>query len=192
MAERTCSIQGCERPRHGATWCHAHYRRHQKYGDPLALAQPSSRHHDLTLAERFWAKVDRSAGPDGCWPWLAGRNHQGYGRFRIGGRGSPTAHAHRVAWEVANGAIPAGLLACHQCDNPPCCNPSHLFLGTTPDNVADRDSKGRTASGERSGRSKHLDHDRIFALRAEGWSQERIAQAVGCSQTRVGQILRGG
>lgn len=69
----------------------------------------------------------------------------GYGIFNAGtGRANRrTVYAHRFAWEITNGPIPVGLLACHHCDNPPCCNPAHLFLGTHADNNADMNAKGR-------------------------------------------------
>lgn len=103
--------------------------------------------------ERFWAKVDRGA-TDACWCWMAYRNPQGYGRVWWAGR---RRLAHRLAWEFEHGPIPAGVCALHRCDNPPCVNPAHLFLGTHADNAADRDSKGRQVAprGDRSGSRLH-------------------------------------
>lgn len=92
--------------------------------------------------ERFWAKVDRR-GPDDCWEWTAGCNRKGYGKFSLDGA---TRQSHRISWELANGQIPEGLCVLHRCDNPPCCNPAHLFLGTHADNHADRSLKGRHAN----------------------------------------------
>lgn len=90
--------------------------------------------------ERFWSKVDRR-GPDECWPWKGSRNPDGYGSFSYQGR---QARAHRMAWMLANGAVPeAGKLICHSCDNPPCCNPAHLWPGTPSDNMKDCYAKGR-------------------------------------------------
>ena len=88
--------------------------------------------------KRFWSKVD-IRGPDECWEWSAFRRND-YGVFRLNGR---IQQAHRVAWELTNGPITDDLDTLHHCDNPPCCNPAHLFLGTHADNMADRDAKGR-------------------------------------------------
>lgn len=87
----------------------------------------------------FWAQVRRD---EACWEWQAARNSGGYGWFRFGPSRTSTG-AHRVAYELVNGPIPAGLGVLHRCDNPPCCNPAHLFLGTNQDNVTDKVNKGR-------------------------------------------------
>ena len=96
-----------------------------------------------TATERFWAKVQKS---DGCWLWTAYRNEKGYGRFDDG---TITHQAHRLAWALTNGPVADGLLVCHKCDNPPCCNPDHLFVGTQKDNMQDAKQKGRRADGDR-------------------------------------------
>ena len=88
-------------------------------------------------AEKFWSKVNRR-GPDDCWEWM---NSGTYGHFYIGkGQARP---AHRIAYELTYGDIPVGLCVCHHCDNPPCCNPTHLFVGTVQDNMRDKVAKGR-------------------------------------------------
>lgn len=77
-----------------------------------------------------------------CWEWNGGKSHHGYGVCcRPSRKGSRMAH--RVSWEVFVGPIPSGLNVLHRCDNPPCCNPAHLFIGTQQDNVDDCISKGR-------------------------------------------------
>lgn len=97
----------------------------------------------------FWAKVDQSAGPDACWPWIGSRFHGGYGAAFHQSR---TRNASRVAWIYAhNGHDPVGQHVCHSCDNPPCCNPAHLFFGTPAVNHADMVGK-RRAKGDRQSR----------------------------------------
>lgn len=104
------------------------------------------------LADRLWAKVD-VRGPDDCWEWQGSKVGE-YGHIGVGGRENKLVLTHRAAYEVSVGPIPDGMKVCHTCDNPPCCNPKHLFLGTQADNVRDRDAKGRTARGDNNGRSK--------------------------------------
>ncbi len=85
-----------------------------------------------TAATRFWDHVRKA---DGCWLWTACimRKYGVYRRWR----------AHRVAYALTNGPIPAGSVVCHTCDTPTCCNPAHLVLGTQLDNIRDMDRKGR-------------------------------------------------
>lgn len=92
------------------------------------------------FAERFWSQVRKS---EGCWEWMGTRDPSGYGLTYFGA----ALKAYRVAWELTHGPIPAGLHVCHACDNPPCCRPDHLWLGTHRDNMDDMVAKGRSVRG---------------------------------------------
>ena len=94
----------------------------------------------------LWAKIDEG-GPDDCWNWTGGCNSAGYGMFGLGC--SSMYLAHRIAYFLAKGD-PGKLCVCHSCDNPKCCNPTHLFLGTRADNNRDMAEKGRATSGEKN------------------------------------------
>lgn len=93
----------------------------------------------------FWAKVAVLDPPGTCWPWRGGCDRAGYGWFIYR---SKQYRAHRLAFQFAN-ADPGDLHVLHRCDNPPCCNPAHLFLGTQADNNADMMAKGRHRGGAR-------------------------------------------
>lgn len=92
--------------------------------------------------KRFWLKT-RWNPWNGCLEWTGGKISTGYGCIRLNGH---SALAHRVAWVLANGQIPPGLFVCHHCDNPPCINVEHLFVGTNADNIADMVQKCRSKS----------------------------------------------
>lgn len=97
----------------------------------------------MTGIDDFWARVDRSGGPDSCWVWKAARFANQYGSFHLNGR---NVRAHRWLLGFLRGApLEPDQFACHRCDNPPCCNPAHLFVGSARDNSRDMSVKGRSA-----------------------------------------------
>ncbi len=111
----------------------------------------------------FMRKVQKT---DTCWLWIGHRQEYGYGKFRWQGE---AVQAHRVSWELHRGHIPKGVQICHKCDNPPCVNPDHLFLGTQSDNMQDCKRKGRfhpppTGKGSAHNQAKLSDAD-VFHIR---------------------------
>lgn len=116
------------------------------------------------ISEAFHARYIINA-VTGCWMWIGDRDKDGYGQWQIAKIPRRIRlKAHRIAWELFNGQIPDRMEVCHHCDNPPCVNPDHLFLGPHSANMLDRNRKGRHAHGERQGSSRLLDAD-IIAIR---------------------------
>jgi hypothetical protein len=144
----------------------------------------------MITPDKFWQKVQvRSAAE--CWPWTAGLR-DGYGRVRVGRK---LLDAHRYAWAITRGPILDGLCVLHRCDNRPCCNPAHLFLGSNADNVADRGRKGRSASvrGEANGNSRLTEAlaREAIRLRAEGHTLQSIASRLGTTFQTIRDITTG-
>lgn len=143
------------------------------------------------IADRLWSKVRKE--DVGCWEYQGKRSSNGYGRIALGGRADGEGPAHRVAWELTNGEVPEGLIVCHRCDNPPCVNPEHLFLGTHADNAADRNAKGRHAHGTRHPQAI-LNPDLVRLVRrwaAEGVSRAESARRLGVSRGGVSAVVNG-
>lgn len=149
----------------------------------------------VPLTDRFWPKVDKSGD---CWLWTAHRNMDRGGYGEVGNENGQTEWAHRVAWRLINGPIPAGMKVCHTCDNPPCVKAdtdpmvSHLFLATDAGNVADKVSKGRQNRGETSPVAT-LTTEIVRAIRARystgGESYATLARAYGVNPSTIGKIV---
>lgn len=111
-------------------------------GEPMRFVIGHHQRLRVRLVEdRFWEKVDRR-GPDECWEWQGARNSKGYGELGRA-KGKKNEYAHRLAYRIHYGSISEGMFVLHRCDNPPCCNPRHLFEGTPQDNTDDMIAKGR-------------------------------------------------
>lgn len=155
--------------------------------------------YDAKTVARFWSKVDKNGpvpehmphlGP--CWVWT-GAVVFGYGHFVCRRMAPDQRKAHRVSWELANGAIPIDMLVMHKCDNRACVNPSHLTIGTPDDNMKDMVAKGRQCHprGEANNHAS-LTEDvivRVRQLKALGLKQTDIAEACGISKQNVSRIV---
>ena len=146
----------------------------------------------MDLIFRFLQKVKFST-PSACWIWQASTVEDGYGQIRSGGTGSKMLKAHRVSWELRHGPIPNGMGVLHSCDNPPCVNPSHLFLGTPDDNQKDAVRKGRQTRGEKIARATTTERQAISVktMFIRGMKQTTIGKALGLTKYVVSQIIRG-
>lgn len=171
---------------------------------------------------RFWSNVQKADG-DGCWlyrPGATSRSQLRSAAYPLVRCNGARLRAHQWSWVVAHGPVPSGLCVLHRCDVPRCVRPDHLFLGTLAENNADRDRKGRQATGDRTKpwlrargerhgsrtkpasvpRGERHPHARLSAsdvveirrLRTkEGLTQQAIADRFGLSQAHVSEIVRG-
>jgi hypothetical protein len=141
--------------------------------------------------ERFWRYVT-PGDKDECWEWTGARDHHGYGRLNRGRQGEGILKAHRASWELHNGPIPAGLHCCHKCDNPPCVNPTHLFLGTMATNLQDASQKRRMKGW--SGIPRKLTDEQVRELREfvnAGATCEQAAARFGISDSHASALALG-
>lgn len=143
---------------------------------------------DDSVVRRFENKVNY-AGKNECWEWIGCIGNHGYGETTVSRKKALT---HRVSWSIYRGEIPAGMQILHHCDNPPCVNPRHLFLGTQSDNMKDMTIKGRRANGAKNGNSKinELDVVNIRMLGRTGrLKQKTIGKMYRLSSQQISHIL---
>ena len=145
------------------------------------------------VVARFWAKVTVAEPPD-CWPWTGAISRNGYGSIKVNGK---AASAHRVAYSLAHGHPPAGLLIRHKCDNRACCNPHHLETGDHVQNARDMVERGRArqgpAKGEKNGNAK-LNGEAVARIRElfkQGKTNTAIAKDYGVTHAMISSIRRG-
>lgn len=141
----------------------------------------------------FWNQVSQP-NELGCREWLGRkRNARGYGYISLHGK---TFATHRVAWTFVNGLIPEGLYVCHQCDNPPCCEPAHLFLGTQFDNMRDCKQKGRLSLPPHALGELHKDSKltvakvrKIRERKESGSSYASLAREFGVAEKSIWKVV---
>ena len=123
-----------------------------------------------------------------CVEWTGHRDRQGYGQTYFGGR---SWRAHRLAWTEANGPIPSGMFICHHCDNPPCINVDHLFLGTNVENSADRDAKGRNKPRIGEKNQAKITREQAEAIRSDERRRGLVAAEYGLHPGTIWKIRAG-
>lgn len=149
-----------------------------------------------SIAELFWSKVAFTANPDKCWEWGGYKDANGYGRFSHKGLGKSSKLCHRVAWTLVYGEVLNNLFVCHDCDNPSCVNPNHLFLGTHTDNMRDMIKKGRgrkaIMTGEKNPAVK-LTIEKVDSIRERyaggGVSKAQLAREMGVDPKTIYNIV---
>jgi hypothetical protein len=172
--QSTCRIRVCERRPISRGWCTSH----------------------ATIEDRYWAKVARR-GNDECWEWTGGKDSGAYGMLVIAAptpSGRTMLRASHVALLLDGTSVPEGFMACHRCDNPPCVNPAHLYVGDQDSNMQDKKERGRiaVARGSENGISK-LTEDDVRDLRtraAAGVSRRILADEYGIDPSNLSYIIR--
>ncbi len=152
--------------------------------------------HPEAVRARFWRLVDRKSEASAmCWPFIGAIMPSGYGKFYLS-RTKPM-RAHRAAWEMVNGPIFSGAHVLHSCDNPACCNPAHLRLGTHADNMADMYKRGRRdhskIRGEKNGAAR-LTAEQVAEIRKRlkaDESQRALGRAFGVNKSTIARIEHG-
>lgn len=157
-------------------------------------------HRDWLLRKRFFKKVHFN--DNGCWEWIGARKEKGYGSFAYDKK---NGHAHRYSYTTFIGPIPKGMNVCHHCDNPPCVNPDHLWVGTTQENIDDCIRKGRHVPPPVKNwpalmrkiphHWQKVDISTVLkireALKIGGRNQSKIANEFGVSRKTVSRINTG-
>lgn len=188
----TCDRPDCNEPFAARGMCRKHYMAWYR-STPKRLRTPAPGISRLTVEERFWSKVDRSDDPDACWPWKPPRDPKGYGEFHVSPeRGKVRAHAFAV--ELTTGQpCPPGREGCHRCDNPPCCNPRHVYYGTRQQNVDDMWERGRAHRGSRRSTAL-LTEASVLAIRerfASGETGPFLAAQFGVGYGCITDVVNG-
>ena len=182
IADRTSTARG---------WIKGEPRQFVSHHQQRGYQKPGRWHKPAT--ERFWTNVVVKS-PNDCWEWQAGKSKKGYGTFTMNGQRD---YAHRVSYQLHYGPIPNDLCVCHSCDNRPCCNPAHLFLGTNADNSADMAQKGRAKNRGQGNKGELHNLAKItesIALeirerQAKGEQQTDITKRLGISKYIVWDVV---
>lgn len=181
-----CEMKNCSGLVYARGLCRKHYERNRKYGSPSDRLNARA-----DARTRFWRFVEKR-GPDECWEWAGGRNKNKYGVFGLGAASDGRTTAHRYSYILHCGEVPQGMIVMHTCDNPPCCNPRHLRLGTHAENTADMHEKNRAnrPRGLESSQAK-LDDEKVRFIRASPLSTRKLAELLGVGPTTIRGVRNG-
>src|SRR6185369_2637075 len=175
-------------------WCKKEYypsKQIKHFCSKSCSAKYQSSFRNKSPAERLWPRL--KIADNGCWEWQGGTDKDGYGSLAANEYGKREQRTHRVAWILTFGKIPDGKWVLHKCDNPSCCNPSHLFLGDAASNNADMLTKGRQKYmfGALCTNAKLKEHQvlEIRRLHAEGMIQRKIAKQFGVGFKAICKIV---
>lgn len=190
--EMTCDVEGCSQQRSARGWCVKHYNQWYRTGSVSLLIGNESRLSQGS-PDAFWSRVERG-GPDDCWPWKEYIGRAGYGTVKWIGK---VSRAHRIAYLLANGPYSDDLFICHRCDNPPCCNPAHLYAGSPADNMRDRGDRtgfsgNATTRGVVHPKAK-LNDESVLAIRQrfrEGETSTTLGKEYGVHPSTIMQVVR--
>ena len=130
-----CEVDGCGRRHFSQGYCVKHFARFRRHGNPNFITRRES-----GVPVDMDHLMSKSENVDGCTVWIGNKNNKGYGQIYLNGK---QVSVHRLSWELSNGPIPEGMNVLHKCDNPPCFDPDHLWLGSQADNMRDMAEKGR-------------------------------------------------
>lgn len=190
-----CSYDGCHKPHVAKGLCRSHYQRWRKTGDPEGGSRRVQCGDNLLdkVTQKFVRGVRKLA--NGCWTCdTAYRTVHGYLAVQITENGIQHAFkAHRFSYEHFVGKIPDEMLVCHKCDNPSCCNPRHLFLGSQSDNMRDMVAKCRGLVGAKNPNTKFSEDDilHIYECIDRGMSRKKIAEIYGVASVTISHIATG-
>lgn len=180
MANKKCTVDGCDSKSFCRTFCTLHYSAYKRHGSPYegrrnSVNKPFTKDYIL---ENIYIE-------DTCWVWKRFLDDKGYGVASISGRGKHIS-SHRMSYILWNGTVEDGTYICHKCDNPPCCNPEHLYAGTHQDNTRDMMSRFRFHSKL----TKHEVEEIRMKHSSKKYTQRELGDMYSVSESQINKILK--
>lgn len=190
-----CIINYCDNKKHSRQgWCEKHYKRWLIHGDPNKCNKFSESHNSY-VKNRFYSYVT-IPNKNGCMEWTGAKHNSGYGTFSL--KGSVLIKAHRYSYELFKGKFNSDMHVLHQCDNPKCVAPNHLYLGKDKENARDRIERNRHSNppiriGEKNNKSKLNESNvvEIINLLEQKFSERFIANKFGVTKNSIHSIKHG-